>query len=322
MKLYVEPITITLGILFLASMISSEFKTREDRRDLKQAIDKNYQQATTIATLSSNVVQKVSEVDVLQRKLNETDEQYQKRLDEKDKQTGQQFGIVATQADTIYQSTPNSQTEQHLNTAIGFMGLYGGNMIDKGLAWNASYIANQNEQMKLLKEELDYLKKEKKELKGELEKTTTELKTESNKTYAEALAHKETAARVVAIEGEKAKANALWERTKRILNIVVVISIIGGLLYLAFHIWQILSYRKQLRGVAMRAEEEAARRREANQKRYELENQANELKNAAKIFMSTDKTGNSEFKRILRSNGLKKHFEDFKDVEGKTIDED
>lgn len=310
MKLYVEPITITLGILFLASMISSEFKTREDRRDLKQAIDKNYQQATTIATLSSNVIQKVSEVDVLQRKLNETDEQYQKRLDEKDKQVGQQMGIVATQAKTIYNSTPNGQTEQHLNTAVEFMRHYSGNMIDQGLAWNAAYITNQNEQMKLLKEELEELKKEKKELKGELEKTTTELKTESSKTYAEALAHKETAARVVAIEGEKAKANALWERTKRILNIVVVISIIGGLLYLAFHIWQILSYRKQLRGVAMRAEEEAARRREANQKRYELEAHANELKTSIKTFFNVDDIGNSTMKKILESNGLKKHFED------------
>lgn len=302
MKLY-EPISIALGLLLLCYVAADKWTSWQDRKEIKQSIEKNFEQSVTINTLAGNIMQASQKEKELIKEKQEVERKYEEKLVEKDKQVGSMFGTVASQADTIYQSTPNGQTQFHLDTSLRFMKLFSGNLTDVGMAWNNAYVRAQNSEMELLKQHLNDLKTQNNNLTSTLTQEiemTGNLTQRLNKKTEE---HVQEALKVKIIEGEKAKTSSIFEKFKQTVYFAVIISALGGLIYLGFHIYQIVSYKKKLN-------EEITRRREANEKYYETERVKNETITSIKTFLHSGPEGNSQMLNILKANGLKKIFED------------
>ena len=252
----------------------------------------------------------------------EVEKKYEKQLVTKDAETGKLFGTLASQAQSIAVTTPASDTIKHFDTAKTFMDLYGGTITDSGLAWNTTFINTQKSDYELIKAQLETTRKENEKLQKNLEKTSTENVQLTGKLSDKAVELEKTVGKVAVIENTLYAQKGWAAKLKSILYISVVLTIIGGLCYIRFHIWQLKQKNKDITDIRDKLREEAERRRQATREKFNQEAEAKELKSSVKAFMSVDNEGNVGLKRILRSNGLRKQFEDFKDVDGKTIDED
>ena len=322
MKLYDGGITILLGILLLGSVISDKFEKKQDRKELKTHIDNSVKLSATMVSLSSNNMETSKELNKLIVEKTNLDKKYEGQLKEQEKKTGEQLGILAAQASDIYSTTPAADTLKHFDTVKVFMQLHGGTIADQQLSWNTSFINSSTKEYEILKKELEITRRENEKLSTTLQKESDKNVNLSTQLNSKSLELEKTIGKVSLTETLLYSQKGWAQKLKSILYTSIILTIIGGIIYVMFHVWQLRQKNKDIVDIREKLREEAERRRLANKEKYEKEAQANELKNAAKIFMSTDKTGNQEFKRILRSNGLKKHFVDFKDIEGKTIDED
>lgn len=304
MKLYVvDPISIGLLILLFGYGAADMFKGFQDRRAIMDLVKENSRQADHLVTLAGNAQQGAEVIQKLVIKQAEEEKKYQGLLADKDAKTGEQFGILAAQAKTISQTTPASDTISHYKWASDFLAQAKGTIADAGLAWNTAYIKKNLADMNELQRQLE---EEKRERQAAQERLLAEA--ERNEQLARALVtktqeHAQTAKQVVAVEGELAKEVGIFETVKKTIKWSLIIGGLLGILYVGFHVYQVVSLKRRVLA-------EEARRREANQQMYAHKDTVDEMKTLIKTFMAVGPEGNAQMAALLKANGLKKHFED------------
>lgn len=303
MKLYMDPITVGLAILLTAYFGVDQLGKFQDRSELRHLTRENARQATGLVTLAGNVQESAQLIQSLILENNGLEKKFEKTLKDKDQKTGEQFGILATQAETIARTTPASDTVAHYQTASGFMQQAGGAKVDQELAWNKVFIQNNMAEMALLQKMLEDEKKEKALIQQKLMQETDKNEQLAGTLVAKTQEHAKIAEKVQATEGALDKERTLFATIKRVIKYSVCIALLLGLAYVGFHVWQVMHYRKRLA-----AEEE--RRREANRQMYAQKGLSDEMKTLVKSFLAVGPEGNDQMHALLKANGLKEHFED------------
>lgn len=320
MKLY-EPVSIILGILLFGSVISDKINDWQDRKQLKFAIDTSVGLSKEVVTLSANNIEATKQINTLLEEKGKVEEKYNKQLAEKDKKTGEQMGLLAAQAKDIAQTTPASDTIKHFDTAKQFMDLYSGSILDSGLAWNTTYINSTSREFEALKKELEITKKENDKLTQNLQRESEKAITLSTQLNSKSIELEKTVGKVQVIENTLYNEKGWAAKLKKILFISALLTIIGGILYVGFHIWHVYKKNKDINDIREKLREEAERRRQAMKEKFENEAHAKELTSAVKTFLTVDSEGNETMRRIIAANGLKKKFEGFVDCDGNGIDD-
>lgn len=302
MILRLDPVTVLL-VVFGLYVASDQVTDWREANKFSRVMDTNLDQAKQLGSMAGNMQEQSKVIVGLKLEQDQIEAQYEKTLTDKDREAGEQLGILATQAIQIAQTTPATDTIKHAETSKAFMKQAGGNTIDPGLAWNNAYIQQSLVEMDMLKQLLAAEKAEKARI-------SAQLGTEINKADNLSLALvKKTEEHVTTAADLKAKGEAilakddLMRRAKAMAIYATCAAVIAGIAYVGFHIYQVISLKR-------RVAEEEERRREANRARYEHEKTANELKTAIKTFKAIGPEGNDQMDIVINANGLKKHFED------------
>lgn len=298
-----DPVSWVLGLLLLAYAGGDMFKSHQDRSDYKEMVALNHQQAKELTSMSGNIYQSAQVITGLVIKGAETERKYQEILAKKDATAGEQLGILATQAESIANTTPASDTIKHHETAVSFMEQAGGSKIDEQLAWNKAYVAQNLAEMARIKALLEKEQQEKLRVQAELSASAAKNDKLASELVKKAEAHEQTAIQVKVVEGELHKTTDWLSKLKRMVFWASILAFIGFIGFVIYHIYNIFGLRKVVRA-------EAEKRRIANQEKYEAEALAGELKTSVKTFFNIGPEGNEQMKNILKANGLKKHFED------------
>lgn len=299
----IDPLSIGLLVLLCGGGLADFFNDRKVNKQFDKLILVNEAQAKELSAASGNLQKQAVLVNDLVGKQAQMEAKFNETLAQKDKKAGEQWGIAATQAGSIARTTPASDTVQHYNTTVGFMKQAGGVEIDQILAWNTSYVAQNQQEMEILRKLLEQEKVEKAKIAENLAKETQKSENLAKNLADKAIQHEKVAGEVQVAHTILKDKDSWIAKLKSVMFWSAVVTIIGVIGFVLYHLYHILGLRRVVRA-------EAERRRQANEARYEAEKHAYELKTATKTFLAVGPEGNDQMMAILNANGLKKHFED------------